>query len=81
MAWFSKAFGGEVKRHEKKLWAISECNFAAHGGASVTDLGVYKRDPSKYPDEPNLLPALIAKAQVKRTGDQIRQIMGRKRAR
>ena len=78
MAWFSKAFGGKIESHKQKLWAVSRCNFAASDGQAVADLGVYKRDPSKHPDEPNLLPDMIAKAQRRQIAADVKKIMGRK---
>ena len=82
MAWFSKAEGGKIEQHDKKLWALFRCKVAVTTTDETADaLGVYKRDPSKYPDEPNLLPGIIAAAQSKKIGAQIKSIMGRKRAR
>jgi hypothetical protein len=76
--WFSKAFGGVIESHNQKLWAISRCNFAAGGGESVASLGVYRRDPRKHDDEPNLLPTLIAKAEAKQLAKAFK-IAGRRR--
>ena len=79
MAWFSKADGGKIEQHKQKLWAVFRCKVATTMSAeAVADLGVYKRDPSKFPDEPNLLPDMIAKAQSKKIAADIKSIMGRK---
>ena len=79
MAWFSKAFDGTIKKHNRKVWAIARCNVAASDGQMICHLGVYKRDPSKHDDEPNLLPGLIAKAQVKQIIEDIKAIKRRAR--
>ena len=77
MPWFSKV-GDEVKEHDQKLWAIFACKVAVSMGTSkVEDCAIYKRNPAKYPDEPNLLPAMIEKERQKRLAEQIRSIMGK----
>lgn len=80
MAWFSKAFDGKIERHQQKVWAIVRCNIArGAAGEAPENLGVYRRDPSKYPDEPNLLPGLIEEAQRKRLTKDLRTLMKRRR--
>ena len=61
------------------MWAISRCNFAAFDKEPVIDLGVYRRDPRKHADEPNLLPGLIEAAKAKAFKKEIQAIMGRGR--
>lgn len=73
--WYSKAFGGKVEEHKQKIWAISRCNFAASDHEPVEALGVYRRDPRKHTDEPNLLPGLIEKVRAKKIGEQLRAMM------
>lgn len=69
-AWWTKV-DGKVERHDgrkPKLGAAITLNFAINMGGVPTALcGLYRRDPTKYPDEPNLLPAEITKAR-KRAG-------------
>lgn len=64
MAWWTK-IRGEVKKHDgrsPKMAAAIELNFAHHvSDVPHSEMGLYKRDPSKYPDEPNMLPAEMEK--------------------
>lgn len=57
---------GEVEKHDGRqpmLAAAIRINFAVNvGSASVGDCGIYRRDPRKHEDEPNILPAKIEKA-------------------
>ena len=79
MAWFSKAFDGKIEQHKQKMWAIFRCNVAASDGQMTCHLGVYKRDPSKHEDEPNLLPGLIAAAAFKGFAEDVKAIKSRLR--
>jgi len=66
MAWWTKIVGGPldgVKKHGTKLEAVIEINFGRLDGKVVLkECGLYKRDPRKYPDEPNLLPTALERA-------------------
>ena len=77
-AWWSKV-GDVIERHDglrPKFAAAIRVNFAVNGGgAKVEDCGLYRRDPAKHPDEPNVLPGEIAKAQRKKMVEQIRGLM------
>jgi len=62
MAWWTKANGGVFERHDTQMSAAIRLNFAhTMGGEPVSELGLYRRDPSKYPDEPNVLSETLAK--------------------
>ena len=77
MPWFSKV-GDAVVEHKQKLWAIFACKVAVSmNTAKIEDCAIYKRDPAKYPDEPNLLPAMVEKERQKQLAAQIRSIMGK----
>lgn len=66
MAWWTKVVDGSspgVKKHKTKLEAGIELRFAIRMGGSTPELcGLYKRDPKKYPDEPNLLQKTVERA-------------------
>ena len=55
-----------VEKHsapQPMLAAAIRCNFAVNaGGIPLDRCGIYRRDPAKFPDEPNILPEQIAKA-------------------
>jgi len=72
--WYSM-IRGDVNEHNGKLWAISACNIHGAGGVPVSEMGVYRRDPRKHPDEPNILPVEIEKTREKLLAQQIRQMM------
>ncbi len=80
MAWWTKANGGKVEEHKTKLDAEVRLNFAKNaGGEPLESLGLYKRNPEKYPDEPNLLPAMIEKHRTKELAKQLREMMKKPR--
>lgn len=68
MAVWSKV-GTEIEKHDGRkpmLAAAIRVGFAVSmSGAKPATCGIYKRDPVKHPDEPDVLPALVAKAQKK----------------
>lgn len=73
MAWWTK-IGGTLKKHDTKLAAGIALNFAVNvGGKRLQDCGLYRRDPSKYLDEPNLLPGEMAKAEDRALAAQLRK--------
>lgn len=69
-AWWSRV-GDVVEKHNRrspKFAAATRVSFAVGmGGARVADCGIYRRDPEKHPDEPNVLPEMMEKAR-KRSG-------------
>lgn len=64
-AWWSKV-DGIIEKHDgrkPKLEALIRINFAVNvGTAKVENAGLYRRDPVKNPEEPNILPDEMAKA-------------------
>lgn len=82
MAWWTKVVGAGtldgIKKHDKKLGAIITLNFAVSFGANHADCGLYKREPQTHPDEPNLLPAMLAKIRQRQFAQDLRRVMGRK---
>ena len=75
--WYSKV-KGEIEGHKQKLWAIFRCNFSVSMKmATVEECAIYKRDPRKHADEPDLLPALIEEARRRDFARQVKAIMGR----
>mgnify|MGYP000060535283 FL=1 len=75
--WYSKV-KSEVEVHKQKLWAIFRCNFAVSAkSATIEECALYKRDPRKYADEPDLLPAIIEEARRRDFARQPKAIMGR----
>lgn len=84
-AWWTKV-GDEIKKHDgrrPKFCAAIHLNFAVNlSGATLESCGLYKRDPAKHPDEPNMFPAMVEKARRAAMTKQIRSIMkGGKRGR
>ncbi len=73
----------EIKKHDDrkpKLGAMITLNFARNiGEVPLEKLGLYKRDPEKYPDEPNVLAQMIEKEQTKRLAAQLREMMKKPR--
>jgi hypothetical protein len=69
MAWWTKV-RGVIEKHggtKPKLAAAIRLNFAVSmGGAQASDCALYKQDPAKHPDTPDLFPAELEKAR-KRT--------------
>lgn len=77
MAWWTRV-NGTVKKHDQKFGAMVRINVTVgYGEAMAEECGLYRRDPEKHADEPNLLPGEIEKAQRKRLAAQIRGIMGK----
>ncbi len=66
MAWWTRIASGElagVKQHKTKIEAAMRINFAVNaGGASLAGCGLYKRNPEKFPGEPDVLPETLVKA-------------------
>jgi hypothetical protein len=60
---------GVVKKHadsKPMLAASARIMFATlYGKVASAKCGIYRRDPAKNPDEPNVLPELVAKANRK----------------
>lgn len=83
MAFWSKV-AGKIEKHDgrqPKLWAIFRIN-VAHNVESIplTSCALYKKDPERYPDTPDILPEELEKVRQKQMAKQLRQIMkGRRR--
>lgn len=63
-AWWTK-IKGVVKRHDgrkPKLGAVIAATFAKAAGTPIEELGLYRKDPAKYPDAVNELPDMLEKA-------------------
>ncbi len=89
MAWWTRVEreDGKVEetRHDgkqPKMSAAIALNFARNvGGVPLEKLGLYKRDPSRFPDEPNLLPEMMRKLQEKAISSQLRTALRKPRKR
>lgn len=79
-AWWTKTPEG-VQKHDgrkPKLGAMIRLQFASTMGKHPLDsLGLYRRDPEQHPNEPNVLPAMIAKEESRRLGAELRDMMRR----
>lgn len=67
MAVWSKV-NGVIEKHDgqKPMFsAAARISFACAGGATVEQCAIYRRDPAKNPDEPNVLPEKLEKARRK----------------
>lgn len=61
--WWTKVKGRPVEEHKTKLSAGIRLSFAVNeGGVSIEDVGLYRRNPEKYPNEPNCIRAEMVKA-------------------
>lgn len=69
--WWTK-INGKVEEHRVKIAALMTISGMTWGDAKVEECGLYKRNPSKYPEEPNLLPKELAKAQDREFARQIK---------
>ena len=66
MSWWTRR-GAKIEKHSTKMKAAITVNFAhAMGGVALSDLGLYRRDPARYPDEPDVLPAELARVALRR---------------
>lgn len=81
-AWWSRTSKG-VEKHagrQPKLSALIRLNFARNMGDDPLDaLGLYRRDPAKHPDEPNVFAEIVQKAEAKALSDMLKG--GKRRAR
>lgn len=62
--WWTK-IRGVVKKHDgrkPKLGAVIALTFAKATGVPQAELGLYRKDPEKFPDTTNELPAMLEKA-------------------
>lgn len=70
MAVWSKV-QGEIEKHDGQkpmMAAAIRVNFAVNlSKVPVEECGIYRRDPEKYPDEPDILPAKLEKARKRAT--------------
>lgn len=63
MPYWSKVADDPIEKHDDLLSAGIRIRFAVKmGGIPVEQCAIYKRDPAKHPDEPDILPAQIRKA-------------------
>jgi hypothetical protein len=68
MAWWTKAPDGIQKHDGKGAKVTGIFRLAVHRAAEIeeSELGLYRKDPTKHPDAVNELPALLARARRKR---------------
>lgn len=61
--------GDKIERHDGRspmfAAAVRVDVAVTMGGADVDSCGIYRHDPAKHPDAPNILPAKLAKARAK----------------
>lgn len=78
MAWWTRV-GDKIEKHDgrkPKLDAAITLRFATSmDGVKIEDCGLYKRDPVKHPDEPNLLPEMAEKERTKRLAAEIKGML------
>lgn len=64
-AWWSKV-QGNTEKHDgpsPQMQGAIRIRFAVTmGGIPAEECGLFRRDPDKYPDEPDMLPGLVARA-------------------
>lgn len=86
MAFWTKV-GDLLQKHDgiqPKMWALFRINVAVNGtspGIPISDCSMYRRDPSKYPNEPDILAAEMEAFRQKEFAKQVRKVMGRKKKR
>lgn len=77
-AWYSRV-GDKIERHDgrrPKFAAVIRCTITVSMGvAKAEDCGIYRRDPAKYPDEPDVFAAMLEKAQARRDVEALRALM------
>lgn len=64
-AWWTK-IQGVVKKHDgprPKLQALAALSIHRWSSVPFSELGRYRKDPEKFPDTPDELPAMLEKAQ------------------
>lgn len=61
MSWWTK-IQGVVKKHDGRLEATTALSAARWQGVPFSDLGLYKKDPTQFPDTRDELPAMLEKA-------------------
>ncbi len=62
MPWWTKVAERPIEKHGTLLDAAIRINFAVNvGGVGVAVCGIYARDPAAHPEEPNVLPAHLAR--------------------
>lgn len=80
---WTKVRGWETEKHNgpsPMLSAMIRIRFATSmDSIAVGDCGIYRRDPEKHSDAPNLLPDMVEKARRADMRKQIRSIMKGKR--
>lgn len=65
MAIYWSKVDGVFEKHEgrkSQLRALIRINFAVQmSGKTIGECGIYRKDPAKFPDAENVLPAMLAK--------------------